>query len=55
MRLKICRKEAKESGFWLKLIKETNSNAFHDEVNELMDEADQLRRIFSTIIQKSKS
>ncbi len=54
MRLKICRKEAKESEFWLKLIKETNSNRFHDEANELMDEADQLRRIFSTIIQKSK-
>ena len=24
MRIKICRKEAKESAYWLRLIKETN-------------------------------
>lgn len=54
MRVKICRKEAKESGFWLRLIKETNSDGFHKEADELMNEAGQLRKIFSTIIQKSK-
>lgn len=54
MRLKIVRKEAKESFYWLRLINETNQ--FDEELfndwNYLMDEADQLKKIFSKMILK---
>ncbi len=54
MRVKICRKEAKESAFFLRLIYETNSPEFDKEGLELHDEAIQLKKIFSSIIEKSK-
>ena len=50
-RLKIARKEAKESTLWLKLLIDLNPND-NDLVN-LLDEAEQLRRILSSIINKS--
>ncbi len=53
MRVKICRKEAKESAYWLTLIRETNQSESVLEVPELLDEANQLRKIFSTIITRS--
>jgi four helix bundle protein len=43
MRVKISRKEAKETGFWLQLIKETNASGLHSEADLLIDEASQLR------------
>ena len=53
MRIKICRKEAKESAYWLKLV-EVNSGG--DTTREtLIDEATQLTKIFSAIVEKSKS
>jgi len=53
-RIKICRKESKESVFWLRLIKETNPNEFANEALTLLNEANELRKIFSSIIEKSK-
>jgi len=54
MRIKICRKESKESTHWLRLIVETNDEKFKDEGEELIKEAVELKKIFSFIIQKSK-
>ena len=53
-RVKICRKESKESAFFLRLIVETNSQEFEKEGKVLWDEANQLKKIFSAIIEKSK-
>ncbi len=49
-RLKIARKEAKESKYWLMLLSEMNPKEFN--IDNLIDEAEQLRRILSTIISK---
>lgn len=54
LRVKICRKEAKESAYFLRLIYETNSVEFEKEGITLHDEAVQLKKIFSSIIEKSK-
>jgi four helix bundle protein len=54
MRIKICRKESKESAYWLRLIAETNSDQFKDESSALLDEAVQLKKIFSSIVEKTK-
>ncbi|MBI4932186.1 MAG: four helix bundle protein [Bacteroidetes bacterium] len=53
MRIKISRKESKESAYFLRLIYETNSSEFEKEGRLLQDEAVQLKKIFSTIINKS--
>lgn len=55
MRIKICRKEAKESAYWLRLIIDTDdSKIFETEGKELIQEATELKKIFSSIIEKSK-
>ncbi len=54
MRIKICRREAKESAYFLRLIHETNPLGFEKEGIGLQDEAVQLKKIFSAIIEKSK-
>lgn len=54
MRIKICRKEAKESGYWIGLIIEVNREKFTTNGLQLLDEASQLKKIFSSILQKSK-
>lgn len=53
MRIKICRKEAKESIYWIRLIIDTNSKDFNQEGLSLKDEATELKKIFSAIIVKS--
>ncbi len=53
MRIKICRKEAKETAYWLRLLEETNDVQFSAELRDLLDEANQLKKIFSAIIEKS--
>ena len=50
-RLKIARKEAKESAYWLKLLQASNEE--ETEIEELLSEAQELRRILSAIIKKS--
>ena len=54
MRIKICRKEAKESAYWLRLIGELNDESLRDEARKLYSEAVELKKIFSSIIEKSK-
>ncbi len=54
MRIKICRKESKESEYWLRLINETTENFDVKEGRRLQDEADQLKKIFSSILVKSE-
>ncbi len=53
MRMKISRKEAKESAYWLKLIHETNNLNNSDEALTLIQEATELTKIFSSIILKT--
>ena len=54
MRIKICRKEAKESAYWLRLINETNNLKNANDAINLMQEANELKKIFSSILEKSK-
>jgi four helix bundle protein len=54
MRMKISRKEAKESAYWLRLILETNNLKNSNDAQSLMEEAIELKKIFSSIIEKSK-
>ncbi len=53
MRIKICRKEAKESAYWLRLIVETNENGLSPEGLKLCGEAGELKKILSAIHGKS--
>lgn len=50
-RMKIARREAKESHHWLELIFEANSNK-ETEVKPLIREAEELKNILSSIIAK---
>lgn len=54
MRIKICRKEAKESAYWLRLINETNDLKNTKDALSLIQEAIELKKIFSSILEKSK-
>jgi four helix bundle protein len=51
MRLKISRKEAKETHFWLELIIEANPN-LKKRIESLFQESLELKKILSTIITK---
>lgn len=50
MRMKIARKEAKESRLWLNLLDTGSDEAVESRRIELSNEADQLRRILSAIL-----
>jgi four helix bundle protein len=53
MRIRISRKEAKESIRWLRLLHiESKKAELETERKRLIDEADQLRKIFSAILIK---
>ena len=52
-RIKICRKEAKESRFWLKLVDTNNKPELEKERKELIQEATELMNIFGSILRKS--
>ena len=54
MRIKISRKESKESAYRVRLIHETNSLKNANEALSLKQEANELKKIFSSIIEKSK-
>jgi len=53
-RIKICLKEAKESRYWLKVIRKSNNIYQNEETNILIEESTQIIRIFSSIVNKSK-
>jgi len=54
LRLKICRKESKESNYWLKLILHCNQN-FKQIILPLIQESMELVKIFSSIIDKNSN
>ncbi|MDD3887941.1 MAG: four helix bundle protein [Patescibacteria group bacterium] len=51
-RIKICRKEAKESRYWLNLIFVDNNKKLEQEKSSLIQEALELTKIFGSIIEK---
>ena len=53
MRIKISRKEAKESVYWLKLLDTQGLNKVENEREELIVEATELMKIFSAIMHKT--
>ena len=53
MRIKICRKEAKESQFWLRLLDVADDKNMSDEQDDLLVEATELMKIFGSIMRKS--
>jgi four helix bundle protein len=52
LHIKICRKEAKESRYWLRLI-ETSDADGNSERDPLVQEAQELMNIFGAILRKS--
>ena len=52
-RMRICRKEAKETGYWLKIIVEANPE-LESQIAPLLQETTELVKIFATIIIKSE-
>lgn len=52
-RMKITRKECKESSYWLELLKEANQK-FTEEIDDFIKESRELRNIFTAIIDKTK-
>ena len=54
-RMKICRKEAKESRGWLRLIDSGNNIKIQEELDILTQEATELTRIFGSIITKQQN
>jgi len=54
VRIKISRKESKESRFWLNLIDTQHNKTLETKRNELVQESTELLKIFSAILNKSK-
>ena len=54
MRIKICRKEAKESRYWLRLIDTNDKDELEKQRKALVNEARELTHIFGSIVTKSK-
>jgi four helix bundle protein len=54
MRAKICRKEAKESRYWLRLVDTGGNRELEQERKSLENEASELTHIFGSIVTKSK-
>ncbi len=53
MRVRICRKEAKESRYWLKLIEVRGEDA-NKRRQSLINEATELMKIFGSIVEKTR-
>jgi four helix bundle protein len=54
MRIKISRKEAKESRYWLRLVDTAENEELELERTYLIQESTELMNIFGAILQKSK-
>jgi four helix bundle protein len=52
MRIKICKKESKETLYWLRLSEPAKD--WIEEKERLMQEANELMKIFGSILEKSK-
>ncbi len=53
MHIKISRKEAKESRYWLRIIDLNSNHDFIEERNNLVKESEELMNIFGAIYRKS--
>jgi four helix bundle protein len=53
MRIKICRKEAKEAGYWLRLVE--TPKPLEPDREYLLDESIQLRKIFGAILLNTRT
>ncbi len=53
VRIKICRKESKESRYWLKLVY-VSEKKDEDERESLIQESTELMKIFGSILEKSR-
>jgi len=53
LRIKICRKEAKESCYWLKMVDLGDKTELEQERGILIQEATELMKIFRSILHKS--
>lgn len=53
-RIKICRKETKESKLWLRLCTTNNNEDLEKGREELIQEATELTKIFGSIFEKTK-
>jgi four helix bundle protein len=51
MRIRICRKEAKETVYWLKLV-ETNDNSLDTKRASYIQEGTEIMKIFAAILLK---
>jgi len=51
-RIKICKKEIKESRYWLELIDTRGDNILEEQRQKLIQETNELMKIFASIIQK---
>ena len=54
MRVKISRKEAKETGYWLQLLDLGEDRELNKEKDSLVGEVGELMKIFGAIIEKVK-
>ena len=52
-RIRICRKETKETTYWLQLIPEANPT-LTEKINPLIQETKELIKIFAAILEKTK-
>ena len=55
MRIKICRKEAKESRYWLQLIEAGDGTNLEKTKGFLIQEATELTNIFGAILRKANN
>jgi len=53
-RIQICRKESKESRFWLNLVDTNSIEILEKERSDLIQETIELCKIFGSILEKSK-
>lgn len=54
LRVKICKKETKESRYWLNLVDIGSEEKLGEERDGLLGEATELMKIFGSILEKSK-
>jgi four helix bundle protein len=56
-RIKICRKEAKESNYWLELIvlEDSETESTKNQKNKLAEEAIELTKIFGQLLIKTRT
>ncbi len=54
-KMSLMKKEAKESSYWLKLIRFNNGQQYYNRINILQEENDELIKIFAKIVINSIS